>query len=153
MSRVLVIAVVLWAGCRTELLAESTLPASDAAVAVDLAQALGCIASNYLTHDSFDVVAAALTKCFDANVGCGRPDSSHLTMSLLPEGVGDVSFQQIVLPDGTSDIIGLGHPDVTPAPAHGILSAGHVLVGITLETALRQLYAIDGAMFFVCTWK
>src|SRR5437868_3539335 len=51
-----------------------------------------CVASNFLSHDSFDVVASALDACFQQGAQCSMHTVTSISLPNLAEGVGDVDF-------------------------------------------------------------
>jgi hypothetical protein len=112
---------------------------------------MGCVASNFLSHDSFDVVAEALTQCFDQNGGCTTHSASSIALPNLDEGNGDVSFDYATDADGTHTLVGHGNPDAGSAPPGIILQASGIPSTVSLDSALSTLYL--NATTFTCTWQ
>jgi hypothetical protein len=126
----------------------------------DFPEPAGCGAENFLSRDSFDVLAFALRQCLDrapdADCVRGADDGGEtLTLPGLDEGVGTVLFRFHRAAGRSSRLLGFGAPDVTPAPAGIDFEATGLPEEIDFETALRKFYFTpeleDGP--FVCAWR
>jgi len=110
-----------------------------------------CVASNFLSHDSFDVVASALDACFQQGAQCSIHTATSISLPNLAEGVGDVDFAYATAADGTHTLVGHGNPDVASAPPGIVLEASGIPANVGLDEALSVLYG--SSTDFNCVWQ